>query len=157
MAALGKGWSLLSSAVVGATRTVNSTVIQPTVERVSDPSFRAGMTQYVSDSAKSANAWGKSQLGVDMGGVVGNLAGGVTGAGKGAYSSLAGGHGHQDFDDDEGTSGLDTDAGDDDFFHQDAAGASETSKMRPPETPGAHSTAPRQKKDDWDDNDWKDF
>jgi ADP-ribosylation factor GTPase-activating protein 1 len=155
VAALGKGWSVFSSAVVGATRTVNSTVIQPTVERVSDPSFRAGMTQYVSDSAKSANAWGKSQLGVDVGTVVENLASGVTGAGRGAYSSLAGGHGHHGFDDDEGTSALYADASDDNFLRQGTGSAGETSKT--PQTPGAQSTAPQKKKDNWDDNEWKDF
>jgi len=159
VAALGKGWSLFSSAVVGASRTVNSTVIQPTVERVSDPSFRAGVTQYVSDSAKNANAWSKSQLGVDVGSAVGKITNGATGAGRGAYSSLGGGYGHEGFDDDDGTSAL-PDAGDDEFFHdfhQNSASFSETPKAQPPKTAGAQSDALVKKKDGWDDNDWQEF
>lgn len=140
---------------------MNSTVIQPTVERVSDPSFRAGVTQYVSDGAKNANAWGKSQLGVDVGTVVGNLTNSATSAGRGAYSSVAEGYGHHGFDDDEeGSSALYADAGDDAFFHethQNTTGPIEAPKTRPPQTSDTQSINPQQKQGDWDDNDWKEF
>lgn len=162
VAALGKGWSLLSSAVAGASRAVNSTVIQPSVERVSDPNFRTGVMQYVTESSKSANAWGKSQLGVDVGSLVGGLASGGADAGRGGYTSLGGRSTtqHHGYDDEDGTSALYADGGDDDFFH-------EVNQHQPSSNPGASSTkqfigtpaaaAPKKKTDDWDESEWKDF
>ncbi|KAF8309587.1 ArfGap-domain-containing protein [Clavulina sp. PMI_390] len=157
MAALGKGWSLFSSAVAGATRTVNSTVIQPTVERVSDPTFRAGVTQYVSDGAKSANSWGKTQLGVDVGSMVQGFTSG-TGANssRGQYSSINHANDFHGYDDEEGTSALYSDAGDDDFFHEFGKGELKPAATQPkPSTAVPVSAKP--KKDEWDDGEWKDF
>lgn len=160
VAALGKGWSLFSSAVAGATRVVSSTVIQPTMERVSDPAFRSGVTQYVSESAKSANTWSKSQLGVDVGSMVENLKTGVAGTGRGQYSSLNGGQQHHDFDDEEGTSALYADAGNDDFF--DEFGTDSSKPAANSSAPQATSSKPtskanKPKDDEWEDSEWKDF
>jgi hypothetical protein len=54
VAALGKGWSLFSSVVASATRTVNEAVIQPSVERVLDPEFQASVKGYASEATKKA-------------------------------------------------------------------------------------------------------
>lgn len=160
VAALGKGWSLFSSAVAGATRVVNSTVIQPTVERVSDPTFRAGVTQYVSESAKSANTWSKSQLGVDVGSMVGNLKSGVGSTGRGQYSSVDGGQQYHGFDDEDGTSALYADAGDDNFFHDFEHDTSSKPAGTTTQLGASSSVEPpatKKKDDDWEDNEWKDF
>lgn len=162
VATLGKGWSLLSSAVVGATRAVNNTVIQPTVERVSDPTFRAGVTQYVSESAKNANTWGKSQLGVDVGSMIGNLKTGGADSARGRYTSLGGeGQQYHGSDDEDGSSALYADAGNDEFFHdfENKKTGLVGSSINQAAASSKVQTPPTKKKndDDWDDNEWKDF
>ncbi|KAH9965810.1 ArfGap-domain-containing protein [Russula dissimulans] len=86
MAALSKGWSLFSSAMVGASRAVSENVIQPGVERVTDPTFQASVRGYVDEAGRragqvgsSVNQWGKSQLGVDVAGQLGGVVGTVRG------------------------------------------------------------------------------
>ena len=75
MAAISKGWSLFSAAVVGATKVVSENVIQPGVEKVTDPNFQASVKGYVSEAQKramvaggAANTWSKQQFGVDVAG-----------------------------------------------------------------------------------------
>ncbi|KAK0491314.1 ArfGap-domain-containing protein [Armillaria novae-zelandiae] len=137
MAALSKGWSFLSAAVVGASKVVNESVIQPGVEKVSDPDLQRNVKGYFEGAKKgavsvgsSANAWGKNQFGVDVAGsvgeVVGKLGGGPSREGYGAVPTGW-----------EGERGALYD--DDDFNVTEAP-------TPPPKKPG----------DGWDD-DWKDF
>ncbi len=84
MAALSKGWSIFSSAVAGASRAVSDNVIQPGVERVTDPTFHASVRSYVGEASRragevgsSVNHWGKTQLGVDVAGQINEVAGTV--------------------------------------------------------------------------------
>lgn len=162
MGALSKGWSLFSSAVVGATKAVNDTVIQPSVEKFSDPTLQASVKGYLSEAQKratdlgtAANQWSKNSLGVDVadsvGGVVGNVKDKITGGpARAGYGSLAAGYDHEG-------SGL---------YHDDedwGSGHGQTyhtgSDLQPAQlTPvGATSTTtPAKKKNDWDDE-WKDF
>jgi len=130
MGALSKGWSLFSSAVVGASRAVSENVIQPGVERVTDPTFQASVRGYVDEAGRragqvgsSVNQWGKSQLGVDvagqLGGVVGTvrdqIGGGPTNSG---YSRVHSGGSHE-----EETSALYHDHDDDDDLFSEYRGA----------------------------------
>lgn len=84
VAALSKGWSLFAAAVVGATKVVSENVIQPGVERVTDPNFQATVKGYMTEAQKkaasvgtSANDWSKSQFGVDVADTVGGAVGAV--------------------------------------------------------------------------------
>jgi ADP-ribosylation factor GTPase-activating protein 1 len=159
---------------------VNSTVIQPSIEKATDPTFRAGVLQYVSESSKNANEWGKAQLGVDVGTVVGTVATNVATTGKGAFDSLTGGSGsyrragyappgqqhYNEFGEDDG-SALYADGGDDAFFHdftptmaQSSAspsivGGKVASSSIPSTVTASQPTKP--KTDDWNDDQWKDF
>lgn len=79
-AALSKGWSLLSSVVLSASRVVHESVVQPGLEKVRDPNLQASVKGYVSEAGKratafghGANEWGRSQLGVDVAGQMGAL------------------------------------------------------------------------------------
>ena len=79
-AALTKGWSLLSAAVIGASRAVSENIIQPGMEKVADPNFQATMKGYVTEAQKkatsvgsAANEWSRSQLGVDVAESVGGV------------------------------------------------------------------------------------
>ena len=121
VAALSKGWSLFSSAVVGASRAVSENVIQPSVERVTDPAFQASMRGYVDEAGRragqvgtSVNQWGKSQLGVDVAGQLGGVVGTVrdqlgSGPTSSGYSRVFSGGPHE-----EETSALYHDHDDDD-------------------------------------------
>ncbi|KAG6817879.1 hypothetical protein H0H87_001711 [Tephrocybe sp. NHM501043] len=164
MGALSKGWSLFSAAVAGAGKAVSENVIQPGVEKVTDPNFTASVKGYMSEAQKraaevggSANQWSKSQFGVDVassvGGVVGAVKDKVTGGpqrdGYGAIS--AEGYGE--------TSGLYNDGDDDDFLgeydhgrNQSGISPLQSSSFQP--APAASTTV--KKSTDWDDE-WKDF
>jgi ADP-ribosylation factor GTPase-activating protein 1 len=160
MAALGKGWSLFSAAVVGASRAVSENVIQPGMEKVRDPELHASMKGYISgaqkraeEAAKSANHWSKTQFGVDVGEQVGGVVGAVkdrVGGGPAAsgYGSIAMEHGTE-------TSALYHDEGDD-FFGEFENAAPGQSKLydQPIEHSKIKATSPT-KKDDWDK--WDDF
>jgi hypothetical protein len=72
-----KGWSLFSSVVASATRTVTENVIQPGMERVMDPELQSTVKGYASAAGQRAaqlggvaNEWSKHQLGVDVAGQV---------------------------------------------------------------------------------------
>lgn len=75
-AAFKKGWSLFSAAVVGASRVVSESVIQP----IQDPGFQDNVRGYVSEAQRraqdvghSVNEWSKTQLGVDVANRVGDI------------------------------------------------------------------------------------
>ncbi|KAF8639688.1 hypothetical protein AX17_000952 [Amanita inopinata Kibby_2008] len=156
-AALTKGWSLLSAAVMGASRAVSENVIQPGMEKVSDPSFHATVKGYMTEAQRkatvvgnSANQWSRTQLGVDVVGSVGEVVGtvkdkwggGPARAGYGSVPILHEGETSALYNDDE-----------DDFIgeHHQAVPSSSTSwSSATPTTPSTKKTS------DWDD-DWKDF
>jgi len=167
LGALSKGWSLFSAAVVGAGKAVSENVIQPGVERVTDPNFQASVKGYMTEAQKraaavggSANQWSKNQFGVDVaesvGGVVGNVKDKVMGGPqRNGYGAIA-------LDNDGELSGLYQDGDEDDFFGEydhgrQLSGLSplQESSAKPVAAPSATTTAPT-KKSDWDD-DWKDF
>jgi ADP-ribosylation factor GTPase-activating protein 1 len=159
MAALSKGWSLFSSAMVGASRAVSENVIQPGVERVTDPTFQASVRGYVGEAGRragevgsSVNQWGKTQLGVDVaeqvGGVVdtvrGHIGGGPAGSG---YSSVYSGGSRE-----EETSALYQD--DDDLFGE-YHGTSDSTSAR---VGSSKATAePAKSSGGWEDEEWKEF
>lgn len=161
MAALGKGWSLFSSAVAGASRVVSENIIQPGMEKATDPTLIAAARGYVSEAGRvagdvgqTANTWSKSQLGVDVGAHVGGMvetlkqtvAGpGVGSSSRSGYSSISS---HADDYHDDSSSALYAGDHDGDFF----AGVDHRKS-------GQAETKPPQAKhgDDWDDDEWKDF
>ncbi|PBK69941.1 ArfGap-domain-containing protein [Armillaria solidipes] len=141
IAALSKGWSFLSAAVVGASKVVNETVIQPGMEKVSDPELQRNVKGYLEGAKKgaasvgsSANAWGKSQFGVDVAGSVGEVVGKLgAGPSREGYGAVPTGW--------EGERTALYAEEDDDFFEHTTK-----APTPPPKKPG----------DGWDD-DWKDF
>ncbi|KII95002.1 hypothetical protein PLICRDRAFT_33832 [Plicaturopsis crispa FD-325 SS-3] len=156
IAALGKGWSLFSAAIAGASKVVSENVIQPGMERVRDPELQANVRGYMSEAQKraqfvgqSANQWSKTQFGVDVaehvggavGAVRGRVGGGPESSGYGALSQHHDGEGSALYD-----------GGEDDFFGEYADGGRHESGQS---TAHTTSSAPAQKKDDWDE--WKDF
>ncbi|TFY59155.1 hypothetical protein EVG20_g7891 [Dentipellis fragilis] len=164
MGALSKGWSLFSSAVVGATRVVNENVIQPGVERVTDPNFQASVRGYVSEAGRrageagrSANSWSKNQLGVDVAGQVGGVVGSARdrlggGPERNGYGSLSTGGSYEE------TSALYQDGDEDDMFGEYSAGHSSSAQhgySSGGATTAAASSTTAKKGDDWDE--WKDF
>lgn len=161
VAALSKGWSLFSAAVVGASKAVSENVIQPGMEKVMDPTFQAGVKGYVSEASKraadagrSANSWSKNAFGVDVagqvGGVVGTVKDRVTGGPQQrGYSSMSqGGYGE--------TSVLYHDNEDDDeFFDAFQSSSSHAPAVASPAPLTGGVTSAAKKQDDWDE--WKDF
>ncbi|GJE84345.1 ArfGap-domain-containing protein [Phanerochaete sordida] len=166
VAALGKSWSLFSSAVMGATRTIQENVIQPGMQKVMDPEFQAGVRGYVSEAGKragevggSANSWMKQTIGVDVAESVGGVVGTVrdrVGAGpqRQGYGQVQSGPTGE-------TSALYQDhEDDDDFFGQYQSPQSSTNPnfQSPTATTSLTSrggTHAPKKSEDWDD--WKDF
>lgn len=159
MAALSKGWSLFSAAVVGASKVVSENVIQPGMEKVTDPNLHASVKGYMTEAQKratmagsSANQWSKNQFGVDVaesvGGVVGTvkekIGGGPTSSGYGSIAQ----------DNDGETSALYHDD-EDGFFGEHNHGQQYD---QPPAQKASAATAavPAAKKNGWDDE-WKDF
>ncbi|KAF8812210.1 ArfGap-domain-containing protein [Phlegmacium glaucopus] len=169
VAAISKGWSLFTAAVAGASKVVSENVIQPGMEKVTDPNFQASVKGYVSEAQKralmvgsTANEWSKNSLGVDVadtvGGVVGtvrdHVGGGPTRSGYGAVAL-------QSPNDHDERSGL-YDADDDDLFteYHDKGQSTQTSGLGGGDTVArketGKTTTTSTKKSDWDD-DWKDF
>jgi len=161
MGALTKGWSLFSSAVTGATRAVNESIIQPGMERALDPDLQTSLRGYVSDAGKyagefgkTANTWGKNQFGVDVAErvttTVRGIGGGPEGQGYGSVPTQSPGE----------ASGLYQE--DDDLFKEyrdtSPATTSYNSPLPAGNTSSTSTSATKHtasKKDDWDD--WKDF
>ncbi|KAI1796177.1 ArfGap-domain-containing protein [Ganoderma leucocontextum] len=163
VAALSKGWSLLSAAVVGASRAVTENVIQPGMEKVMDPEFQASVRGYATEAGKragdvgrSANMWGRTAFGVDVAesvnGVVGvardRMGGGPQSRGYGALGV-----------DPEESSALYHDDDEEffDSFNGSSAQQGQTipSKLNSTQASTAVHRNPAKKGDDWDD--WKDF
>nr|GAT54176.1 ArfGap-domain-containing protein [Mycena chlorophos] len=162
VAALSKGWSLFSAAVVGASRVVSENVIQPGMEKMRDPTLQASVMGYVNEAGKqaayiggAANQWSKNQFGVDVAENVGGAVGAVrdrlgpTPSQQG-YGAVGGGY------DGESSSLYHDD--DEDLF-------SEYKGYDQPQSLSSHSAgssssaapaAPAKKGSDWDDE-WKDF
>ncbi|KAG6903395.1 hypothetical protein C0995_005418 [Termitomyces sp. Mi166 len=170
LGAISKGWSLFSAAVAGAGKAVNENVIQPGVERVTDPAFTASVKGYMNEAQKkaaiagdSANQWSKQQFGVDVASSVGGMVGAVKdrvtgGPQRAGYGALASdGYGE--------TSALYNDGGDDDFsdfehgHHQSGISPVQSSSNQlatPPSIASKTISTAKHSKSDWDD-DWKDF
>ncbi|OCH96000.1 ArfGap-domain-containing protein [Obba rivulosa] len=162
VAALSKGWSLLSSAVIGASRVVTENVIQPGMEKVMDPNFQAAARGYVSEAGKrvgevgrTANMLAKQKFGVDVAEQVGGVVGTVrerVGAGPERR-----GYGQVDMAYEE-SSALYHDDDFDDFgsFHGEGRSAETLASPGPlaSPTPATHAAAGK-KQEDWDE--WKDF
>ena len=155
MAALSKGWSLFSSAVVGASRVVNESVIQPGMEKVRDPTLQASVRGYVSEAQRkativgsSANQWSRNTFGVDVAEQVGGVVDTVKdklGAGPAAsgYGSLR--------LEPEGDSMSPLYYEGDSFM----GGSGRQPEQHSPTTVQSLSMSTATKKDDWDD--WRDF
>lgn len=172
VAAISKGWSLFAAAVVGASKVVSENVIQPSVEKVTDPNFQASVKGYMSEAQKralmvgnTANEWSKNSLGVDVADTVGgvvetvrdHVGGGPSRSGYGALSL-------QSPNEHDESSGLyNTD--DNDLFTEyhdkgqlspQTSGLSRGNVAAGKETTKATSSLANTKKSDWDDE-WKDF
>ncbi|KIJ20388.1 hypothetical protein PAXINDRAFT_178874 [Paxillus involutus ATCC 200175] len=159
--ALGKGWSLFSAAVAGASRVVNENVIQPGMERVMDPNLHASVRGYVSDAQRraqlagqSASEWSKTQLGVDVAdhvsGIVGTVRDRVGGGPQASgYDPLAA---HNENE----TSALYHDDTDD-FFHEysNTTSSSTNHQASAPHTAQTSSPSKAKKDDEW--GNWDDF
>jgi ADP-ribosylation factor GTPase-activating protein 1 len=160
MGALSKGWSFLSSAVSGATRTVNESIIQPGMERATDPNLQASIRGYVSEAGKyaegfgkTANSWSKNQFGVDVAERVTTTVRGISGGperqGYGSVPTQYSGETSAPYQDD------------DDLFKECEDTSPTTSSHNPPLPAGNTSSTstntvkPTTPKDNWDD--WKDF
>ena len=158
MGALSKGWSFFSSTVSGATRAVNESVIQPGIERATDPNLQASIRGYVSGAGKyaedlggTANTWSKNQLGVDVAERVTSTVRGINGGPEGqGYGSVPTQYSGE-------TSALYQD--DDDLFNEYKDTSPTTTSNNHPLPAGSTSTSTAKpsasKRDDWDD--WKEF
>lgn len=152
MGALSKGWSFFSSTVAGATRTVNDSIIQPGLERATDPNLQASIRGYVTEAGKyaegfgkTANDWGKTQLGIDVAGGVTSTVRGMSGGPESqGYGSVPTQHSGE-------TVGLYQD--DDDLFKEYRDSTTPPTGSTSSDINAVKPTAP--KKDEWDD--WKEF
>ncbi|KAJ3516275.1 hypothetical protein NLJ89_g1227 [Agrocybe chaxingu] len=162
VAAISKGWSLFAAAVVGASKVVSENVIQPGVEKVTDPNFQASVKGYMTEAQRraaevggAANQWSKNQLGVDVadtvGGVVGSVRDRVAGPSRSGYGSLAL-RSPNDMDESSGLYSPD----DDDLFTEYRQSPVTTTSAAPAAAASTKTKALETKKNDWDD-DWKDF
>ena len=162
LGALSKGWSLFSSAVVGASRVVSENIIQPGVEKVMDPNFQSEVKGYVSEASKragevgkTANMWTKHTLGVDVAESVGGVYGTVRGTIGGGPSRQGYGSLQTEYVGESSTLYHDHEE-EDDFFDQYAPAGNQSHGPTPTSASGLTSRASAAKKsDDWDE--WKDF
>ncbi|KAF7301945.1 ArfGap-domain-containing protein [Mycena indigotica] len=162
VAALSKGWSLFSAAVVGASRAVSENVIQPGMEKMRDPNLQANVMGYVSEAQKraaavggAANQWSKNQFGVDVAESVGGAMGAVRD--RVGPSPSQQGYGSVGGYDGESTSLYHDD--DDDLFSEYKGydqPQSLSASTAPASSSGMKPAAPAKKDNDWDDE-WKDF
>jgi ADP-ribosylation factor GTPase-activating protein 1 len=164
---------LFTAAVAGATKAVSDNVIQPGVEKVTDPNFQANVRGYMTEAQKkaasvgtAANGWSKTQFGVDVADTLGGAVSAVrekdAGPSRSGYGQLALTSPNEYGE----TSGLYSPDDTDDFFSEfdpKAKSPHESSLM--PSTTGIATTTGsltqqakqvnKKKEDDWDD--WKDF
>jgi len=148
---LSRGWSIFT----GAVSAVSENVVRPGLERMADPELREKVGGYVSAASQkaaaaagTANAWSKAQFGVDVGEHVGTVVDKVRTTVVGqrppvGYEAVDGGHATWGREEEEGTSALYQDAGEDDFFKN--GGWVTTAQVE----------VPAKKNDGWDE--WKDF
>lgn len=182
MGALSKGWSIFSSAVAGATKVVSENVIQPGMEKISDPTFQASVKGYVNEAGKraadvgnTANQWSKHQFGIDVAdtvyGVKERVLGGPARSGYGQVSSYADNESSALYDghEDDDFFGEFTQAGGSSNNHGSGSDAWAGSSVAGDPTPAAGANVATRrttgsvtsrakaakKDDDWDD--WKDF
>ncbi|PVG00478.1 ArfGap-domain-containing protein [Serendipita vermifera] len=176
VAAMSKGWSLLSAAVTAAGRIVAEKAMDPTLhENVKN--YAAQASKMAVDTGRSANEWSKRELGVDVVDNVNAVADKAKGAlgmsthPGGGYSSVDGGgsSGYGGWHDEHGTRLYADGDDDEDFF--DRHGAGHTFDNLAPDTPGTGNTMNSQatsgsnapltkagkKKDDWDKDEWNDW
>ncbi|KZT62791.1 hypothetical protein CALCODRAFT_489288 [Calocera cornea HHB12733] len=167
--ALGKGWSLFSSAVAGASKVVSDSI---------DPNLKANITTYASEAGvrakelgtlagrnlqtvgKTANDWSRQQIGVDVGGQLTGLVetvktsvqGGRPAGGRSGYGSV----GEHGWDDDyhEGSALYHDDHDDGNFFdaEHDHSAPQPATSAAPAKGPATSAKA-----DDWEEDDWKEF
>ncbi|KAJ6539676.1 ArfGap-domain-containing protein [Mycena capillaripes] len=163
VAAISKGWSLFSAAVVGATRVVSENVIQPGMEKVRDPNLQASVMGYVSEAGKraavvggAANQWSKDALGVDVAGSVGGVVGTVKD--RIGPSPARDGYGSVGMDHDGESSGLYHDDDEEDLFteYQHGEHYDQPAFGSKPGGSAAPEAAKPKANSDWDDE-WKDF
>ncbi|CDZ97374.1 ADP-ribosylation factor GTPase activator [Phaffia rhodozyma] len=96
LAAAAKGWGLFSAALGAAGRTVQSSIVDPTLHQLADPnlqsSFRSGLSSLAENAQRlGANAGGfvKERAGVDLTGQFGNMGLGGGRGNRGGYSSAS--------------------------------------------------------------------
>ena len=154
--ALSKGWSLFTSAVADASRTVSENVVKPGMERVADPELREKVGGYMNSASRraaaaagTANAWGRTQFGVDVGesvgAVVDKVRSGVSGGPPGqGYEAV-----DQWGEDGQAEGSALADPRDDDFF-KDINGGEWEDMPTARKAPEANA-----KTEDWDE--WKEF
>lgn len=169
MGALSKGWSLFSSAVAGASRAISENVIQPGMEKVMDPNFQAGVKGYVDDAAtragelgRTANAWSKNTLGVDVAGQVGGVVGTVRDKVSGGPQNRGYGAVQSGYEENESSALYQDPEDEDDFFRRfEGAPANQSGFAQSSTVPSALSSragvSSNKKEDDWEQDEWKDF
>jgi ADP-ribosylation factor GTPase-activating protein 1 len=173
VAALSKGWSLLSAAVTAASKVVTEKAMDPALHE-SVKGYAAQASKIALDSGKVANEWSKRELGVDVADRVVGVADKAKGAlgysshPGGGYDAVGGaGGGYSGWHDENGTRLYADGDGDDDFF--DAHGAAD-GQFASPMTPGTASSAATGqatpgsaaplnagKKKDFDNDEWQDW
>lgn len=106
--AASKGWGLFSAALTAASRTVQTTLVDPTIQHLSDPALQQNLRSGLGNVAQSAQRFGeqangfvKERAGVDLVGKFGELSTGAQGGSRGGvqYSAASLGEGE---DEDEG-------------------------------------------------------
>lgn len=108
----------------------------------------------MSNTAKSANQWSKTQLGVDVGGILGSATSSTSS--RGAYTALDA-HDADQYGVDH--SALYSDSGKDDFFSDslNEPPARDTRLSSTVTQPSKSVPAVHTKKDEWQEDEWKDF
>ena len=173
VAALSKGWSLLSAAVTAASKVVTEKAMDPVLHE-SVKSYAAQASKMAMDSGKAANEWGKRELGVDVADKVAGVADKAKGAlgmsshPGGGYEPVSGPGGeYGGWHDENGTRLYADGDGDEDFFDAHGAGGQFASPMTPgtassvatgQATPGSAAPLSQSKKTkEWDNDEWQDW
>jgi ADP-ribosylation factor GTPase-activating protein 1 len=175
VAAMSKGWSLLSAAVMAAGKIAAEKAMDPALHE-SVKTYAAHAGKVAMDTGRSANEWSKRELGVDVVDNVNAVADKAKGAlgmsshPGGGYSAVDGGgsSGYGGWHDEHGTRLYADGDDDEDFF--DRHGASHQFDSIAPDTPGTGNTINSQatsasnaplakggKKDNWDKDEWADW
>ena len=174
VAALSKGWSLLSAAVTAASKVVAEKAMDPALHE-NVKAYAAQASKVAIDTSRSANEWSKRELGVDVADSVSGAADKAKGAlglkshPGGGYEAVDGaGGGYGGWHDENGTRLYADGDGDDDFFDTHGAGGGQFASPMTPgtgssmatgqATPGSAAPLNAVKKDkDWDKDEWQDW